>query len=92
MACDAVLLNGNCVVNESMLTGESVPVIKTPLPAPERHDEIFDIESSKRSILFNGTNIVQTRNYENSKVLALVIRTGWINFKMILIFKKYVLI
>ncbi len=76
MACDAVLLNGNCIVNESMLTGESVPVIKTPLAHPENPNEIFDVEEHKRSILFNGTKIVQTRNYENKKVLAIVIRTG----------------
>ena len=28
MECDAVLVEGTCVVNESMLTGESIPITK----------------------------------------------------------------
>ena len=28
MQCDAVLLNGNVIVNESILTGESLPITK----------------------------------------------------------------
>ena len=28
MECDAVLVDGTCVVNESMLTGESIPITK----------------------------------------------------------------
>lgn len=76
MTCDAVLLNGTCILNESMLTGESVPVVKSPLPVPENLQEIFNIEAHKRNTLFNGTTVVQTRNYDGSPVLAVVIRTG----------------
>lgn len=32
MPCDVILLNGSCVMNESMLTGESIPIIKSSLP------------------------------------------------------------
>ena len=77
MACDAVLLNGTCVLNESMLTGESVPVIKVQLPQPDNPDEYFDVETHKRHTLFSGTQVVQVRNYDsNADVVAVVIRTG----------------
>lgn len=76
MTCDAVLLKGTCILNESMLTGESVPVVKSPLPQPENVNETYDIEAHKRNTLFNGTIVVQTRNYDNTRVLAVVIRTG----------------
>ena len=35
MPCDLILLNGSCIINESSLTGESIPILKTALPYTE---------------------------------------------------------
>eukprot|EP01027_Heterolobosea_sp_BB2_P018893 GEZU01026547.1.p1 GENE.GEZU01026547.1~~GEZU01026547.1.p1 ORF type:complete len:1107 (+),score=113.23 GEZU01026547.1:410-3322(+) len=32
LPCDMILLSGQCIVNESTLTGESTPITKNPLP------------------------------------------------------------
>lgn len=58
-----------------MLKGESVPVTKTPIP--NASNVIFDPREHSRHTLFCGTEVIQTRYYENKKVLAVVIRTGF---------------
>ncbi|XP_006820639.1 polyamine-transporting ATPase 13A3-like, partial [Saccoglossus kowalevskii] len=78
MTCDAVLLSGNCIVNESMLTGESVPVTKTPLPhSVEEGQLIYNSNEYKRHTLFCGTEVIQTRFYGSEKVKAVVVSTGF---------------
>ena len=76
MTCDAVLLNGNVIANESMLTGESVPVTKTGLNHSKEQTKLC-IKSDARHILFSGTQLIQTRYYSNEKIKALVTRTGF---------------
>ena len=54
-----------------------MPVIKSALPQPDDPSEIYDVEVHKRHTLFSGTQIVQTRSYDNTSVLAVVVRTGF---------------
>uniref|UniRef100_A0A5K3F9E1 Cation-transporting ATPase n=2 Tax=Mesocestoides corti TaxID=53468 RepID=A0A5K3F9E1_MESCO len=80
MFCDAVLLHGNCIVNESTLTGESVPVTKIPFVASKPVDDtpvLFDLKAASKSVLFCGTLVIQTRNFADQKVTAVVVRTGF---------------
>ncbi|KAL1132364.1 hypothetical protein AAG570_010319 [Ranatra chinensis] len=74
MTCDALLMTGTCIVNESVLTGESTPVTKTP--ALHQNEEYDPTSTHSRHTLYGGTQIIQTRFYHHDKVTAKVVRTG----------------
>lgn len=65
--CDILLLRGHCVVNEAMLTGESIPKMKECIDAnmaavlDEQGDRTNIMKSSKwgRHILLGGTQLQQ---------------------------------
>ncbi|XP_075058379.1 putative cation-transporting ATPase 13A4 [Mixophyes fleayi] len=79
LPCDALLLSGGCIVNESMLTGESIPVSKTPLPHNDHTMpwKTHSGEDFKRHILFSGTEVIQTKSAGHGHVKAIVLRTGF---------------
>jgi len=61
LTCDMVILSGSVIVNEAMLTGESVPQIKDSLNKYEYEiDKIFDPKAKhKQSVIFAGTKVVK---------------------------------
>ncbi|KAL9652542.1 hypothetical protein ABK040_000112 [Willaertia magna] len=75
LPCDVLLLSGQCILNESMLTGESIPVVKTGLPLEGK--ELYSPDKDKSHTLYSGTTIVQTRKFGGQKILGTVVKTGF---------------
>ncbi|KAI8427567.1 hypothetical protein MSG28_002072, partial [Choristoneura fumiferana] len=86
--CDIVLLRGSCIVDESMLTGESVPQMKEALENEKNPQQNLDPEGDgKLHMLYGGTKIVQHSSPSKSGSAGLkapdngcigyVIRTGF---------------
>ncbi|EWG83360.1 hypothetical protein R008_O13306 [Saccharomyces cerevisiae R008] len=84
LPCDSILLSSDCIVNESMLTGESVPVSKFPATEETMYQLCDDFQSTQissfvsKSFLYNGTNIIRARIAPGqTAALAMVVRTGF---------------
>ncbi|NXH65706.1 AT134 ATPase, partial [Hydrobates tethys] len=79
LPCDAILISGQCTVNESMLTGESIPVTKTHLPQADNFKpwRMHCAEDYKKHVLFCGTEVIQTKADGRGVVKAVVLQTGF---------------
>ncbi|KAF8919770.1 hypothetical protein CPB85DRAFT_1373089 [Mucidula mucida] len=80
--CDMFLLSGDAIINESMLTGESVPVSKVPA----KDDDLFKWRESRvdnpKAFMYGGTHIIRIRGSlaaegQGQPALGLVVRTGF---------------
>ncbi|CAJ0830057.1 17619_t:CDS:10 [Entrophospora sp. SA101] len=85
IACDMVLLNGSCIVNEAMLSGESTPLLKESIALRDSSDHLDMNGIDKNSIIFGGTKILQVTppspddslTAPDNGCIAYVIRTGF---------------
>ncbi|KAI9597721.1 hypothetical protein BDF19DRAFT_434232 [Syncephalis fuscata] len=75
LPCDAAILSGEVVIDESSLTGESMPIRKFPMA----NDPVIyrPQGASKNNTLFAGTTVLTATPLDmNGKVTALVTATG----------------
>jgi cation-transporting ATPase 13A3/4/5 len=71
LPCDVILLNGSCVVNEGILTGESAPVLKDSLPSSSH--TVYDPYKDKKYTISAGSMVLQVRK----KTVGVVVATGF---------------
>ncbi|KAJ1730528.1 putative cation-transporting ATPase 1 [Coemansia biformis] len=83
--CDVILLEGSCIVNEAMLSGESTPQLKESIQLRDAAD-LLDMEGAdKSSMLYGGTKVLQVEPPHDSSAVATpdggcacyVLRTGF---------------
>ncbi|XP_004914469.2 probable cation-transporting ATPase 13A4 isoform X2 [Xenopus tropicalis] len=79
LPCDAILISGGCVINEGMLTGECVPVTKTPLPCVDNCIpwNVYTGDNYKEHMLYCGTEVTKTKPDSDGLVKAVVLHTGF---------------
>lgn len=76
--CDILLIKGSCIIDESTLTGESVPQMKEPIEDIDDDDRRLDLNQDKLHILFGGTKVLQHNSASKEQgCVGYVLKTGF---------------
>lgn len=84
--CDLVLVDGSCIVNEAMLSGESTPLLKESIKLRPQNASLEVEDTDKNAVLHGGTKALQVTGPESKSnvplppdggALAVVTKTGF---------------
>ncbi|KAF9340586.1 hypothetical protein BGZ91_001256 [Linnemannia elongata] len=81
--CDMVIVDGTCIVNEAMLSGESTPLLKEGIMLREADDVLELNGADKLNVLYGGTKVLQVTPPTSSLkapdggCICYVVRTGF---------------
>jgi len=77
---DLVIIEGKAIVDESLLTGESIPISKENIRSIDNNVVIdSELNRIRNVVLFSGTKLIETSNPANKKdnsIKCYVLRTG----------------
>lgn len=74
VSCDVLVVEGCAVVNESMLTGEPMPVQRFQVDSTLQGD--LDTEKHKKHCILAGTKVIQSAGPSDGKALGIALATG----------------
>lgn len=77
---DLILVQGSCIVNEAMLSGESTPLLKESIELNDPSERLDFDGAHKGAALFSGTKVLQVTPSSvtpDGGCLAVVLRTGF---------------
>ena len=81
MPVDALILEGGCIADEAVLTGECIPQAKRPVEESDANAKLDFDGTNRNSILFAGTKVLHStkqtiEEVEEFSVKCLALRTG----------------
>ena len=72
--CDVLIVSGQAVVNEALLTGESVPQVKEAVDLNEGDVALNLSKQHKRHVLYGGTKILLTSHKESAEAAKAAVK------------------